>query len=86
MLVPIRRQLDDLESIYTLNEVATFIWGQLSHEATVGELAAAVGQEFAGEPAPIWQDLEEFLEQLLSLGAVRTIQPLPDGCGPMPRL
>ena len=82
VLVPIRRQIGDLESIYTLNDVATFIWERLAEPATVAEIARALDDAFAGDPAEIRSDLGEFLAELLSLGA---IEPA-DGCGPVPSL
>lgn len=78
VLVPIRRQIGDLESIYTLNGVATFIWERLAEPATVAEIARALEDAFAGDPAEIRSDLGIFLAELLDLGA---IQPA-EGHGP----
>jgi coenzyme PQQ synthesis protein D (PqqD) len=85
VLVPIRQRLGDLESIYTLNEVATFIWERLADQATVVGVAAAVEAEFAGDPSQIRLDLEEFLGQLVALGAIRPIDGTYDAPGPTPR-
>jgi hypothetical protein len=70
VLVPIRRQIGDLESIYTLNEVATFIWERLAKPSTLAEIALALDAAFAGDSAEMRADLEEFLGELLDLGAV----------------
>jgi len=80
VLVPIRRQIGDLESIYTLNEVATFIWEHLAQPTTTAEIAIALVDAFAGDPAQMRVDLDEFLEELLDLGAIRPA----DGQGPTP--
>ncbi len=71
VLVPIRRQIGDLESIYTLNDVATFIWERLAQPATVAEIAQALDDVFAGDPAEMRSDLQAFLAELLDLGAIR---------------
>ncbi|MBI4536560.1 MAG: PqqD family protein [candidate division NC10 bacterium] len=71
VLVPLRRQIGDLDSIYTLNEVATFIWECLAQPSTVGQLTQALGEAFDAPPATIRQDLEEHLGQLLAIGAIR---------------
>lgn len=71
VLVPIRRQIGDLESIYTLNEVATFIWERLAEPSTVAEIALALEEAFTGDPAEMRRDLGEFLTELLDLGAIR---------------
>lgn len=76
VLVPIRRQIGDLESIYTLNDVATFIWERLAQPRTVAEIALALTDAFAGDPAEMRADLGAFLVQLLDLGA---IQPTESG-------
>lgn len=73
VLVPLRGQVGDLDSIYTLNEVATFLWERLSRPSTPEELAEALAAAFDAPPAAIRQDLEAYLEQLLALGAIRPV-------------
>jgi hypothetical protein len=80
VLVPIRRQIGDLESIYTLNEVATFIWERLAQPITRAEIARDIEEAFSGDPAEMRIDLEEFLRELLDLGAIKPA----DGQGPTP--
>jgi len=80
VLVPIHRQIGDLESIYTLNEVATFIWERLAQPTTTAEIALALVDAFAGDPAQMRGDLDEFLGELLDLSAIRTA----DGPGSTP--
>ncbi len=70
VLVPIRRQIGDLESIYTLNAVATFIWERLAAPATGAEIARALEEAFAGDPAEMSADASAFLQELLDLGAI----------------
>ena len=70
VLVPIRRQIGDLESIYTLNDVATFIWERLAEPATVAEIARALEDAFACDPAEMRKDLSAFLAEILDLGAI----------------
>jgi hypothetical protein len=82
VLVPIRRQIGDLESIYTLNEVATFIWERLATPSTVAEIALALEDAFAGDPAEMRSDLTTFLAEILDLGAIRPA----DSHGPAPSL
>lgn len=71
VLVPIRRQIGDLESIYTLNEVATFIWERLATPSTIAEIALALEDTFTGDPAEMRTDLSAFLAEILDLGAIR---------------
>jgi hypothetical protein len=84
VLVPVRRQIGDLESIYTLNEVATFIWNRLTEAATVADVFLALEQAFAGEPAEMREDLDEFVAKLLDLGAIKPVNDPPDPGRPAP--
>ena len=84
VLVPIRQRHGDLESIYTMNEVATFIWERLAEPITLAQIAFAVESEFAGDSAAIRQDTEQFLGQLVSLRAIRAIDERSDSPEPRP--
>jgi hypothetical protein len=79
VLVPIHRQIGDLESIYTLNEVATFIWERLTGATTPAALALALADTYSGSPAEMRADLDEFLGHLLDLRAIRSVDDPPDG-------
>jgi hypothetical protein len=73
VLVPIHRQIGDLESIYTLNSVATFIWERLSEPTSAASIFLALEETFAGDPQEMRTDLDEFLRELLNLGAIRPV-------------
>jgi hypothetical protein len=73
ILVPIRQTSGDLESIYTLNDVAAHIWELLDGRRSVGEIVEAIVAEFEVEPEEAEADLEEFLQQLEHIGAVRAV-------------
>lgn len=83
VLVPIRRQIGDLESIYTLNEVATFIWERLAQPIATADLFLALEAAFAGDPTEMRADLDAFLQELLGLGAITTAD---DPAAPAPPL
>src|SRR5436190_7957008 len=46
VIVPVRNDVADLDSIYTLNETGTFVWDLLDGRRTVEELVNAVVAEF----------------------------------------
>ena len=73
ILVPIRQKAGDLESIFTLNEVASRIWDLLDGEKRVEEIRNAIVEEFDVSPKEAEEDLLEFLQQLEEVGAVRTV-------------
>lgn len=71
ILVPIRQNVGDLESIYTLNETAARVWELLDGQRTLREIRDELVQEFEVEADQAQQDLVELLEQLESVGAVK---------------
>jgi hypothetical protein len=71
ILVPIRNNVGDLESIYTLNETAARIWTLLDGERTLAEVRDAMVAEFEVEPAEAVADLLALVERLVGIGALR---------------
>ena len=71
ILVPIRNNGGDLESIYTLNETAARIWELLDGERTLAEVRDAIVAEFEVEAAGAEADLLELVEQLIEAEAIR---------------
>ena len=71
ILVPIRNNVGDLESIYTLNETAARIWELLDGERTLQAVRDAIADEFEVEADEATTDMLELIAQLESVGAVR---------------
>jgi Coenzyme PQQ synthesis protein D (PqqD) len=71
ILVPIRNNVGDLESIYTLNETAARIWELLDGERTLAEVRDTVVAEFEVEIEDAEADLLELIEQLEMAQAIR---------------
>ncbi|MGC9469021.1 MAG: PqqD family protein [Anaerolineae bacterium] len=74
ILVPIRNNVNDLESIYTLNETAARIWELLDGERTLAEVRDAIVAEFEVEADEAEADLVELVAQLESIEAVRRVE------------
>ena len=74
VLVPIRQRLGDLESIFTLDEVATCIWERLAAPASLDEIVGAIEEQFERNRDAIREDAEEFLQALLTLDAIRSVE------------
>ena len=70
ILLPIRKNLGDLESIFTLNEVAARIWELLDGRRTLEEIRDQVVAEYEVAPETAGADLEELLRQLEAIRAV----------------
>ena len=73
VLVPIRQNIADMDAIYTINPVGAFVWERLDKPATLAELQAAVLDEYAAEPQEVAADLEGFVQEMLSIDAIRRV-------------
>ena len=70
ILVPIRQNVADLGSIYTLNEVGAYIWEQIDGHRTAAEILPLVVGEFEITEEEAQKDLTEFMQQLSAIGAI----------------
>lgn len=71
ILVPIHQQVADMNCLYTLNEIGAFIWEQLEKPATQADLQAKILHTYNAELDVVVADLEAFLQDMISLAAVR---------------
>ena len=70
ILVPIRKNVGDLESIYLLNETALFAWQLLDGKNTLTEIRGRLVQEFDVDAFQAGQDLLELIADLQRVRAV----------------
>lgn len=70
ILVPIRQDVGDLESIYTLNEVAACIWELVDGKSTVKEIRDVIVSEYEVPPIEVEKDIMGCLRELESVKAV----------------
>jgi hypothetical protein len=73
VLVPIHQDVADMDSIYTLNEVGAFIWEQLEQPTTQSALQAAILEAYDAQPDILTADLEQFLDDMRTIGALREV-------------
>ncbi len=74
LLVPIKQNVGDLESIYTLNEVATRVWELIDGKKKVKEIKDKMVEEFEVTPQKAEKDLANLVKQLLAVGAITKVQ------------
>ena len=70
ILVPIRQNVGDLESIYTLNETGARIWELIDGKIKVGEIKEKLIEEFEVTPEEVEKDIVEHLMQLEEIKAI----------------
>ena len=73
ILVPIRRNVGDLESIYTLNETAARVWELIDGERSVRAILDEIVAEYQVERDEAARDLRELLAGLESFQAVKKV-------------
>jgi hypothetical protein len=74
ILVPIRRNVADLESVFTLGGTGVRIWELIDGRLTVGELLARLADEFEVEPEQAEADLAEYLESLEEIEGITLVE------------
>jgi hypothetical protein len=73
VIVPIRRGVGDLNSLYTLNSVGSILWEFMTESHTVPEMVNRVCDEFEVTSIKAQADIQEFLGSMLE---EKLIQPV----------
>jgi hypothetical protein len=71
LIVPVRGGVGDLASIYSLNELGSFLWRQLQPAKTCEELVSVVLDEYEVTAEMAEQDVRIFLDKIKDAGLVR---------------
>ena len=74
LIIPVRKGVGDLASIYSLNEVASSIWQALAQPRSKSEIVQLLEHEFDGDRPKIEQDVVSFLDEMCSAGLVLTTE------------
>ena len=82
ILVPIRQDVADLESVYTLDEVSARIWELIDGGTTSLQVRDALVAEYEVTLEQAEADLAEFLNQLEQIGAVSLVDSGENAFGP----
>lgn len=64
VLVPLAENIADMNSLYTLNETGAFIWEQIDGKKNVGEIIAALMEEYDIDEKTAFGDVLQFMENL----------------------
>jgi hypothetical protein len=74
VLVPLVGRGAEIDGLYTVSRVGAFIWERLDGASSGAAIVAALLAAFEVDSTRAEQDYREFLDQLLSIGAVRVIE------------
>ena len=73
LIVPIRRGVGDLASIYSLNPVASAIWNAISQPLTKPEIVQVLQREFEAKEETVAADVESFLAEMEAASLVSAL-------------
>lgn len=73
ILVPIRQNVGDTDSIYTLNKVGARVWELINGETSIGEIKGIIVDEFEVDQKVAEKDLIEFFKELVDMGWVNKV-------------
>jgi hypothetical protein len=73
LIVPIRKGVGDLASIYSLNPVASAIWSTVQSPRSMDDIVDAVQGEFDADAGQIRQDVTAFLQEMSSAGLIDAV-------------
>ena len=71
IIVPIKSNVGDLNSIFTLNEIGTMIWELIDGERSASEIAEAICKTYEVKREIAEKDTLEFLNTLQEAGLAR---------------
>jgi hypothetical protein len=73
ILVPIRRALTEVNSIYVLNETGAALWKRIDGQRTAQDIITDFCSEYEVETDQLAKDLTSLLDDLLSIRAVEEV-------------
>ncbi len=73
ILVPIRRNVGDLESIYNLDEIGARIWDLIDGKKKIKEIKAILLEEFNATDEQLTSDLKDYIGQLEAIGGIKLV-------------
>ena len=74
LVVPVRSRVGDLDSIYTLNEVASRVWQLINEGVTASRIAGIVSEEYEVEATEAERDVSELLAFMEEAGLIRAVE------------
>jgi len=74
ILVPIRHNIGDLDSIFTLNETAARVWALINEQKTLAEIHQQVLKEYDVPEQQLEQDILELVAALEKLNILEEVE------------
>lgn len=71
ILLPIYKSSDEINCIYTLNKVASRVWGFIDGKRPLGAIKKQVLKEFDNTPAEVDKEMAKLLKDLQEIKALK---------------
>ncbi|HYK90011.1 MAG TPA: PqqD family protein [Acidobacteriota bacterium] len=78
LIVPVRKGVGDLDSIFTLNEAGSFIWDLIGQGIRFDQIVESLCREYEVTVEDAAKDVKDFLESLELAGLIRFLPDSPD--------
>jgi len=75
ILIPVRRQLTDVNSLYVLNETGAALWRRIDGKTSMQDIMFDLLNEFDVAQAQLEKDIASLVEDLLSIHAIQETGP-----------
>lgn len=75
ILIPVRRQLTDVNSLYVLNDTGAALWRRIDGKRTLQDITLDFLNEFDVTQAQLKKDVAPLIEDLLSIQALQETHP-----------
>lgn len=73
IIVPVRRGVGDMNSLYTLNPVGSVLWEFMAQEHSLPEMVKRVCDEFEVSATQAKKDIESFLDSMLEEKLIQSV-------------
>jgi hypothetical protein len=73
ILIPLTRQLNEVNSLYVLNETGAALWRRIDGKRSAQAIMDDFSQEFDAVGEQLEQDFHALIEDLLGIGAIVAI-------------
>jgi len=77
ILIPIQRQLTDVNSLYVLNDTGAALWRRIDGKKTLQDITFDFLNEFDVTQVQLEKDVASLIEDLLSIHAIKEAGPAP---------
>lgn len=74
ILVPMRKNVADMETLYTLNEVGARVYELIDGAVALRDIVSTIVREFEVSEQAAGSDVREFIEQLLEIEAIHEVE------------